>query len=223
MHSSGQLLHQALAHCGLVAILRGLQPHEAQGIGRALYDAGFRVIEVPLNSPHPLHSLQLLREALPADALIGAGTVLRPDACADIAAAGGQLVVMPHSDAAVIRAAKAAGLACAPGVATPTEAFAALAAGADVLKMFPAEALGPGGLKAWRAVLRPPVANVPVGGITPDAVAPYVAAGASGLGLGSALYRPGDSAQRVAQQAEAFVRAWQAATPGQPSLLHSLS
>jgi 2-dehydro-3-deoxyphosphogalactonate aldolase len=213
-----ELLHQALHQCGLVAILRGLQPHEAEGIGRALYDAGFRVIEVPLNSPDPLRSIRLLREALPADALIGAGTVLRPEACADIAAAGGQLVVMPHSDAAVIRAAKAADLACAPGVATPTEAFAALAAGADVLKMFPAEALGPVGLKAWRAVLTPPVAIVPVGGITPDTVAPYVTAGASGLGLGSALYRPGDSAQQVTQQAEAFVRAWQAATQTQRSL-----
>ena len=222
MNTSEQL-HQALHHCGLIAILRGLQPHEAEGIGHALYDAGFRVIEVPLNSPDPLRSIRLLRDTLPADALIGAGTVLQPESCADIAGAGGQLVVMPHSDAVVIRAAKAAGLACAPGVATPTEAFAALAAGADVLKMFPAEALGPVGLKAWRAVLTPPVAIVPVGGITPDAVAPYVAAGASGLGLGSALYRPGDSAQRVAQQAEAFVRAWQAATPGQPSLLHSLS
>lgn len=210
-------LHQALSQCGLIAILRGLQPHEAEGIGHALYDAGFRVIEVPLNSPDPMRSIQLLRNTLPADALIGAGTVLRPEACADIAAAGGQLAVMPHSDAAVIRAAKAAGLACAPGVATPTEAFAALAAGADVLKMFPAEALGPVGLKAWRAVLTPPVAIVPVGGITPDAVAPYVAAGASGLGLGSALYRPGDSAQQVALQAKAFVRAWQAATPTFPS------
>jgi len=222
MDSSEQLLHQALAHCGLIAILRGLRPHEAVAIGHALYDAGFRVIEVPLNSPDPLRSIRLLRQVLPADAVIGAGTVLRPEACADIAAAGGQLVVMPHSDAAVIRAAKAAGLACAPGVATPTEAFAAMAAGADVLKMFPAEAIGPAGLKAWRAVLTPPVAIVPVGGITPDDVAPYVAAGASGVGLGSALYRPGDSAQQVAQQAEAFVRAWQAATQTKPPLSQAL-
>jgi 2-dehydro-3-deoxyphosphogalactonate aldolase len=211
-------LDQALSSCGLVAILRGLRPHEAEDIGRALYDTGFRVIEVPLNSPDPLHSIHLLRQALPADVLIGAGTVLRPEACADIAAAGGQLVVMPHSDAAVIRAAKVAGLACAPGVATPTEAFAALAAGADVLKMFPAEALGPVGLQAWRAVLTPPVAIVPVGGITPESVAAYVAAGASGLGLGSALYRPGDGAREVAQQAKAFVRAWHAATQTPPPL-----
>lgn len=221
--NTSEHLHQALHQCGLIAILRGLQPHEAEAIGGALYNAGFRVIEVPLNSPDPLRSIRLLRDTLPADALIGAGTVLQPESCADIAAAGGQLVVMPHSDAAVIRAAKAAGLACAPGVATPTEAFAALAAGADVLKMFPAEALGPVGLKAWRAVLTPPVAIVPVGGITPDDVAPYVAAGASGLGLGSALYRPGDTAQQVAQHAGAFVRAWQAATPKQPSPLHSPS
>jgi 2-dehydro-3-deoxyphosphogalactonate aldolase len=114
----------------------------------------------------------------------------------------------------VIRAAKAAGLACAPGVATPTEAFAALAAGADVLKMFPAEALGPVGLKAWRAVLTPPIAIVPVGGIVPDSIAPYLAAGASGFGLGSALYRPGDTPEQVATQAAAFVKAWRAARSG---------
>src|SRR3990167_10494806 len=137
--------HQALSECGLIAILRGLRPEEAVAIGSALYDAGFRIIEVPLNSLDPLASIRALRDALPADCLIGAGTVLRPESCTEIADAGGQLVVMPHSDPAVIRAAKAAGLACAPGVATPTEAFAALAAGADVLKMFPAEALGPPG------------------------------------------------------------------------------
>ena len=203
--------HQALQQCGLIAILRGIRPEEATAIGRVLYDAGFRLIEVPLNSPEPLRSIRALRDALPADALVGAGTVLRPESCAEVAAAGGQIVVMPHSDAAVIRAAKAAGLACAPGVATPTEAFAALAAGADVLKMFPAEALGPIGLKAWRAVLTPPIAIVPVGGVVPESIATYVAAGASGFGLGSALYRPGDTPEKVARQAQAFVEAWRAA------------
>ncbi|MCZ8093494.1 MAG: 2-dehydro-3-deoxy-6-phosphogalactonate aldolase [Acidovorax sp.] len=206
-------LIQALQQCGLIAILRGVQPHEVVAIGHALYDAGFRTIEVPLNSPEPLASIRALRDALPADCLVGAGTVLTPQACADVAAAGGQVIVMPHSDPTVIRAAKAAGMACAPGVATLTEAFAALAAGADVLKLFPAEALAPAVLKAWRAVLRPPVALLPVGGITPDNLAPYAAAGASGFGLGSALYRPGDSAEQVARNAAAFVQAWRHAYP----------
>ena len=205
------LFRQTLSTHGLIAILRGLRPDEARDIGLALHGAGIRLIEVPLNSPEPLQSIRILRDALPDDTLVGAGTVLQPEACAQIAAAGGQLVVMPHSDPAVIRAAKALGLACAPGVATPTEAFAALAAGADVLKMFPAETLGPVGLKAWRAVLTPPVAIVPVGGVTPDAIKPYLAAGASGFGLGSALYRAGDDAATVAQRATAFVRAWQQA------------
>lgn len=205
------LFRQTLSTHGLIAILRGLRPDEARDIGLALHGAGIRLIEVPLNSPDPLRSIRMLRDTLPDDTLVGAGTVLQPEACAQIAAAGGQLVVMPHSDPAVIRAAKALDLACAPGVATPTEAFAALAAGADVLKMFPAETLGPTGLKAWRAVLTPPVAIVPVGGVTPDAIKPYLAAGASGFGLGSALYRAGDDATTVAQQATAFVQAWQQA------------
>lgn len=213
MNPSHTLLTQALQQCGLVAILRGVQPHEVVAIGHALYAAGFRTIEVPLNSPEPLASIRALRDALPADCLVGAGTVLTPQACADVAAAGGQIIVMPHSDPEVIRAAKAAGMACAPGVATLTEAFAALAAGADVLKLFPAEALAPAVLKAWRAVLRPPVALLPVGGITPDNLAPYAAAGASGFGLGSALYRPGDSAEQVARNAAAFMQAWRHAYP----------
>ncbi|MFN9474174.1 2-dehydro-3-deoxy-6-phosphogalactonate aldolase [Acidovorax sp.] len=211
--SSSELLASALRHCGLVAILRGVQPGEVVAIGQALYGAGFRVIEVPLNSPEPLASIRALRDALPADALIGAGTVLLPEDCAAVAAAGGQIVVMPHSDAAVIRAAKAAGMACAPGVATLTEAYAALAAGADVLKLFPAEALAPAVLKAWRAVLRPPVALLPVGGITPESIAAYAQAGASGFGLGSALYKPGDSAADVALHAAAFMQAWRASYP----------
>ena len=203
----------ALQHCGLVAILRGIYPDEVVAIGKALYEAGFRVIEVPLNSPEPLVSIRALRDALPADCLVGAGTVITVQASADVAAAGGDIVVMPHSDPAVIRAAKAAGLACAPGVATLTEAYAALAAGADVLKLFPAEALSPAVLKAWRAVLKPPVALVPVGGIVPESIAAYASAGASGFGLGSALYRPGDSAADVSRQAAAFMQAWRTAYP----------
>ena len=198
---------------GLIAIVRGVRPHEVVAIGHALYAAGFRTVEVPLNSPDPLASIRALRDALPADCLVGAGTVTTLQACAEVADAGGQLIVMPHSDAALIRAAKAAGMVCAPGVATLTEAYAALAAGADLLKLFPAEALPPAVVKAWRAVLKPPVALVPVGGITPESIAAYAAAGASGYGLGSALYRPGDSAQDVARNADAFMQAWHRAHP----------
>ncbi|HEY9320413.1 MAG TPA: 2-dehydro-3-deoxy-6-phosphogalactonate aldolase [Achromobacter sp.] len=208
-------LQTAMAHCGLIAILRGIKPAEAEPIGLELYRAGFRLIEVPLNSPDPLDSIRAMRAALPTDCLIGAGTVLNPDDCARIQDAGGELIVMPHSDAAVIRAAKALGMASCPGVATPTEAFAALAAGADVLKMFPAEQLGPAVLKAWRAVMRPPIALVPVGGITPDDLSIYAQAGASGFGLGSALYKPGLSATEVGQNARAFIAAWQRAYPVQ--------
>jgi len=204
-------LQTAMAHCGLIAILRGIKPTEAEAVGHALYDAGFRLIEVPLNSPDPLDSIRAMRAALPTDCLIGAGTVLNPDDCARIQDAGGELIVMPHSDPAVIHAAKALGMASCPGVATPTEAFAALDAGADVLKMFPAEQLGPVVLKAWRAVMRPPIALVPVGGITPDNISVYAQAGASGFGLGSALYKPGLSAIEVGQNARAFVAAWQRA------------
>jgi len=204
-------LQTAMAHCGLIAILRGIKPTEAEAVGHALYDAGFRLIEVPLNSPDPLDSIRAMRAALPTDCLIGAGTVLNPDDCARIQDAGGELIVMPHSDPAVIHAAKALGMASCPGVATPTEAFAALAAGADVLKMFPAEQLGPVVLKAWRAVMRPPIALAPVGGITPDNISVYAQAGASGFGLGSALYKPGLSATEVGQNARAFVAAWQRA------------
>ncbi|KRD55375.1 2-dehydro-3-deoxy-6-phosphogalactonate aldolase [Acidovorax sp. Root275] len=201
-------LYKTMQQCGLIAILRGVRPHEVAAIGHALYDAGFRIIEVPLNSPEPLASIRALRDALPADCLIGAGTVLSAEACADVQAAGGQIIVMPHSDPTVIRAARAAGMACAPGVATLTEAYAALAAGANMLKLFPAEALPPHVLKAWRAVITPPMALVPVGGIAPENIATYAAAGASGFGLGSALYRPGDSATDVAGKAAAFVAAW---------------
>ncbi len=208
-------LQTAMAHCGLIAILRGITPAEAESIGLELYAAGFRLIEVPLNSPDPLDSIRAMRAALPTDCLIGAGTVLDPDDCARVQQAGGELIVMPHSDAAVIRRAKQLGMASCPGVATPTEAFAALAAGADVLKMFPAEQLGPAVLKAWRAVMRPPIALAPVGGITPDNIAIYAQAGASGFGLGSALYKPGLSAAAVGQNARAFIAAWQRAYPAQ--------
>jgi 2-dehydro-3-deoxyphosphogalactonate aldolase len=211
MHNESVDLPAAMQRCGLIAILRGVSPDEVVPIGHALVEAGFSIIEVPLNSPQPLHSIRALRDALPAQCVVGAGTVTRVQDCAEIAGAGGQLIVMPHSDVQVIRAAKAAGLWCTPGVATLTEAYAALAAGADMLKLFPAEALSPLVLKAWRAVLRPPIALVPVGGIVPASVAAYAAAGASGFGLGSALYKPGDTAADVARQAAVFIQAWQSA------------
>ena len=204
----------AFAACPLIAILRGIEPGEAREHGRALYDAGFRVIEVPLNSPAPFESIAAIRRALPHDAIVGAGTVLRPELVGTLAGAGGELVVMPHADAAVIRAAKAAGLACTPGVATPTEAFAALAAGADALKMFPAEQLGAHVVKAWRAVVPKRVPIVPVGGVSPENMQPFLAAGADGFGLGSALYRPGQGPDETAVRARAFADGLRAAREG---------
>jgi 2-dehydro-3-deoxyphosphogalactonate aldolase len=192
----------------LVAILRGLTPDEAVDIGRVLVDAGFRMLEVPLNSPQPFESIRRMVDALGDDILIGAGTVLDPAHVKNVADAGGRLIVMPHADAHVIRAAKQAGLYCVPGVATPTEAFAALATGADALKLFPAEQTSPAVLKAWRAVLPKDLAVLPVGGIAPDTMGPWLAAGANGFGIGSALYAPGRSASDVAARARAFADGW---------------
>jgi len=189
-------------------------------MGRAFASSKYRSTRP---SPWPASTHCALRAALPADCVVGAGTVLSLEAVADVAAAGGQIVVMPHSDPGVIRAARAAGMACAPGVATLTEAYAALAAGANMLKLFPAEALPPHVLKAWRAVITLPMALVPVGGIVPESIAPYAAAGASGFGLGSALYRPGDGAAEVARKAAAFARAWQASFGTAPPAAAPLS
>ena len=204
------MLKQALAQNGLIAILRGIRPDEAQAVGQVLYDAGFRVIEVPLNSPDPYTSIRTLRDSLPADCLIGAGTVLTPEQVEQVKAAGGQVIVMPHSDAKVLRAAKAAGLFLSPGVATPTEAFAALAEGADVLKLFPAEQMGPAVIKAWLAVLPVGTLLLPVGGITPDNMQVFTDAGAKGFGLGSGLFKPGMTLDQVASRAQAYVAAWKA-------------
>jgi 2-dehydro-3-deoxyphosphogalactonate aldolase len=194
----------------LVAILRGITPDEAEAVASALHAAGFRLIEVPLNSPQPFDSIARIRRALPDDTLVGAGTVLNVDDVQRLVDAGGELVVMPHADTAIIRAAKAAGLLCVPGVATPTEAFAALAAGADALKLFPAELIAPPVVKAMRAVLPRQVRLLPVGGITPESMGPYVQAGANGFGLGSALYAPQTPAAEVAKRARRFVDAWRA-------------
>jgi 2-dehydro-3-deoxyphosphogalactonate aldolase len=197
----------------LVAILRGLTTAEAVPAGRVLYEAGFRFIEVPLNSPEPFESIARLRQALPAEALVGAGTVMHAEQVARLRAIDAELVVMPHADVAVIAAAKAHGRLCMPGVATPTEAFAALAAGADALKLFPAELVTPRVIKALRAVLPPTVRLLPVGGITPASMAEHIVAGANGFGLGSALYTPGLPLDDLAQRAHAFVTAWRALPP----------
>lgn len=204
------MLDTYLKDLPLIAILRGVTPDEILAVGHALYDAGFRVIEIPLNSPQPFESIRRLTAELGESCLIGAGTVLTEAQVAEVDAAGGRLIVSPNANLAVIRASKAAGLVSAPGVATPSEGFAALDAGADSLKLFPAEQLGPAVVKAWRAVFPKALALLPVGGITPDNMGPYVAAGANGFGLGSALYKPGLSAAQVSANAQAFAAGWRA-------------
>ena len=210
-------LQQALSACPLVAILRGVRPEECVAIGEVLVESGFAIVEVPLNSPEPLRSIRLLADALGERALVGAGTVIDPLHVESIAHAGGRLIVMPHADPAVVIEAKAHGLAALPGFATPTEAFSVLNAGADGLKLFPAEASPPAVLKAMRAVLPRAVPVLPVGSITPQNMAAYWAAGASGFGLGSALYRPGASPDEVRHAAGQFIAALRNLTPVAPS------
>jgi 2-dehydro-3-deoxyphosphogalactonate aldolase len=205
--NTGLCIESYLKRFPLVAILRGVQPDEVEGIGAALVEAGFAILEVPLNSPDPLSSIERLARRFP-ETLIGAGTVMTPQAVREVAQAGGKLILMPHSDGEVVRAARAAGLLSMPGVATPTEAFAALANGANSLKLFPAEQLGGAAVvKAWRAVVPRAVPMLPVGGITAENMGPYLAAGASGFGLGTSLYRPGMTAAEVAVRAAAFKEA----------------
>jgi 2-dehydro-3-deoxyphosphogalactonate aldolase len=202
-----QTLAQAMGQLPLIAILRGLTPAEAPAIGQALVDKGFAIIEVPLNSPEPLHSIATLTRLFP-HTLIGAGTVLNAQQVQDVHAAGGRLVVAPNFNPAVVAQALALNMVVLPGVATPTEAFAALDAGAHGLKLFPAEMVSPVTVKALRAVLPKDAALMPVGGITPDNMAAYRTAGASGFGLGSALYAPGRSAEQVRLAAQNFVNAF---------------
>jgi 2-dehydro-3-deoxyphosphogalactonate aldolase len=202
-------MHPSLGSMPLVAILRGIRPGEAAAVGDALAEAGLRILEVPMNSPEPLRSIEVLAKRLPR-CLVGAGTVLQAGQVAAVRDAGGQLVVAPNLDAEVVGASLAAGLIPMPGVATPTEAFAALAAGAPCLKVFPAEGIPPAVLKAWRAVLPARVPLLPVGGITAESMGDYLAAGASGFGLGSALYRAGDDPATVGERAMRFVSTWQA-------------
>jgi len=202
------MIDSYLERLPLVAILRGVTPDEAVEIGVVLAEAGFAIIEVPLNSPKPLESIRRLSDTFGDRVLVGAGTVMSPAQVREVADVGGRLIVMPHGDAVVIRAAKEAGMVCMPGIATPTEGFAALANGADALKLFPAEMLSPKVLGALRSVFLPATRFFPVGGITPGIMSEYVAAGAAGFGLGSALYRRGDRAEQVAAKAYEFVSAW---------------
>jgi 2-dehydro-3-deoxyphosphogalactonate aldolase len=204
----------AFAALPLVAILRGLRPDEAEGVGEALVEAGFTLVEVPLNSPDPLDSIGRLAKRLGDRAVVGAGTVLTVEAVGQVEAAGGAMIISPNADVRVIAAATDRGLVSLPGVSTPTEAFVALDAGATALKLFPAEGSSPGILQAMRAVLPPALRVLPVGGVAPDNMAPWIAAGAAGFGLGSALYKPGMTAAEVGRNARAFVQSWRAAQAG---------
>lgn len=202
-----QTLDAALERCPLVAILRGIEPHEAESIAGALIDAGFSMIEVPLNSPDPLTSIEAIARRFGGDAVIGAGTVLDTSQVRAVRDAGGTLIVSPNTDPQVITAAAEAEMVVLPGYFTPSEGFAALKAGATGLKLFPAEAATPAVLKAQRAVLPRDTPVLVVGGIAPDNMTPWREAGAAGFGLGSALYKPGRSAADVASAAAAFVAA----------------
>lgn len=195
----------------LVAILRGLAPATAADVGRTLFDAGFRMLEVPLNRPGAIEAMRILLDLAPPDAIVGGGTMLSVADVEAVRLAGGRLFVAPNMNPAVIAHARAAGMLCAPGVATPTEAFAALDAGAHVLKLFPAESIGPAGLRAMASVLPPGTPLWPVGGVTPEQLGAWRAAGASGAGIGGGLYAPGTATGELAQRAAAYVAAWRAA------------
>lgn len=210
MSAAVETFNANLRRCALVAILRGIVPGQAIAVGDALREAGIGIIEVPLNSPEPLKSIELLAAHLGADVIVGAGTVLRVDQVAGVREAGGRIIVSPSTDAEVIAATVEAGMVSSPGYFTPSEAFQALKAGAHALKLFPAEAASPQVVKAQRAVL-PPVRLIVVGGVTPETMKDYLEAGADGFGLGSGLYRPGRPAAEVGARAAAYVAALKAA------------
>ena len=191
----------------IIAILRGVRPDEVVSIAQALYDAGVRAIEVPLNSPEPLESIARLSRAFGDRCLCGAGTVLSPEQVDAVQAAGGKLIVTPNTDPAVIARAAALGLVVMPGFATASEAFAAIAAGASGLKLFPAATYGPGHLKALKSVLPPAVPVFAVGGVGPAELAIWLAAGADGFGIGGEIYRPGDSPKAVRRKADTLMAA----------------
>lgn len=212
MTTTQALLNQA-RQIPLIAILRGLDPAQAVDVGHALVESGFKALEVPLNRPGALQCIASLTRALPLAVLVGGGTLLTVADVEAVHAAGGRLVVSPNCDVRVIARAVELGMLCAPGVATPTEAFAALQAGAHALKLFPAEMVGHGGLKALKSVLPAGVDLWPVGGITPESMVQWVAAGATGFGIGSHLYAPGISADEVLRKGRLYVQAWKAAFP----------
>jgi 2-dehydro-3-deoxyphosphogalactonate aldolase len=203
--SPKELLHLYLDECPLIAIVRGLTPDEAEAIGEAVREGGIRIIEVPLNSPDPLRSIELLAKKLGESMLVGAGTVLTTREVAQVRDAGGRIIVSPDTNPGVIATAAEAGLVSSPGYFTPSEAFAALRAGATSLKLFPAEGATPALLKAHLAVLPPGIPLLPVGGIHPDNMKPWLDAGATGFGLGSGLYKPRQSAADTLAKARAYV------------------
>jgi 2-dehydro-3-deoxyphosphogalactonate aldolase len=200
-----QELKRRLAECPLVAIIRGVTPGEAEAVGDAIYEAGIRIIEVPLNSPEPLKSIEILAKRLGDRALVGAGTVLDAADVGRVKDAGGRIIVSPSTSAPVIEATAAAGLVSSPGFYTPSEAFEAINAGAHALKLFPAEAASPAMVKAMLAVIPRDIPLLVVGGVKADGMKPWTEAGAQGFGLGSGLYKPGQSAQDTARNARAYV------------------
>jgi 2-dehydro-3-deoxyphosphogalactonate aldolase len=203
--SANELLHRYLDECPLVGIIRGVTPEEAEAIGEALYEGGIRIIEVPLNSPDPLASIERLAKKFGDSLLVGAGTVLDPTDVGRVWDAGGRIIVSPNTNIDVIAATAAIDLVSSPGYFTPTEAFEAIAAGATVLKFFPAEAASPAVLKAQLAVIPTEVPVLPVGGIKPDNMRPWLEAGATGFGLGGGLYQPGQSPADTLTKARAYV------------------
>lgn len=204
-------LDQALEACGIIAILRGVSPDEVVGVSQALYDAGIRIVEVPLNSPEPFVSIERLAKTFAGKMVVGAGTVLSAQDVNLLKEHGGQISVSPDCNPDVIARAVAVGLDPLPGVFTPTEAFAAIRAGAKHLKLFPAEAASPLTIKAWKAVLPKYVQVHAVGGVTPDNMKDWLAAGASGFGIGSALYKQGMALSKISELAHTLVSAWKRA------------
>ena len=203
--SAKELLNRYLDECPLVAIIRGVTPGEANAIGDALYESGIRIIEVPLNSPEPLKSIELLTKKFGDGVLVGAGTVLDAADVQRVRDVGGRIIVSPDTNANIIAATAAAGLVASPGYFTPSEAFAAIRAGATALKLFPAEAAAPAVIKAHLAVIPKDVPIMVVGGVTPDTMRPWLDAGASGFGLGGGLYKPGQSVAETLEKARAYV------------------
>jgi 2-dehydro-3-deoxyphosphogalactonate aldolase len=202
-----ELFDGCFGQCPLIAIIRGVTPGEAVEIGHALFEGGIRIVEVPLNSPDPLASISAIADSLGDQALVGAGTVLTPEDVRRVHDSGGRIVVSPNMNPAVIRATVEAGMVSSPGIFTPSEAFAALEAGAHTLKLFPAEAASPKVMKSMRAVLPKEVPFLVVGGVTPESVPGWMDAGADGFGLGGGLYKPGQSPQETVQKARAYVEA----------------